>query len=172
MTSNIERELKDRAARMAKPMSDPPSAKQLSQTVRKRRHRQMVIRQTAVGGCAVAACVLFFFRTNEPAKENAAENAIVAVGPDHGVLDTNDVLDPASIKTPAMSPKQIEQKIRLLAKVRQPVPVFEVDEQSQSMRYVGWVEDELQVPVDLDHMPSEQRASFRKALYEPVRYDL
>ena len=171
--NEIQRQLQSQAAELSGPPSTPPSLSQLSGQVAARRHRRAVALRVASSGAAVACVLLivFSFNRNPPADQDSMPVAVTPGAGQLAVLDA-DSGGTVSDSGTAIDPDKIREKMRFLARVRQPRPVYRIDRESNQLRYVGWIEDEQTVPVELNPLSNEQEANIKRVSNRPNVYDL
>jgi hypothetical protein len=76
-----------------------------------------------------------------------------------------DAVGADAVPAPRSKPlKSRPPRVQLYASVSQSVPVFDFDQQTQSMHHIGWVESQQEVPVDMNYVPDNQQDSFKAVL--------
>ena len=163
-TNEIEDQLASQAAELAGPRSSAPSLITLQERVSKRRRRRTLVRRSAAASSLAACALLAFIASKDLTNTNSTDDV-----PKVAANNTNSVDQSTKTK---FDTQAFKEKMRLLARVRRPLPVFQMDRQNRQMRYVGWIEDEQTVPVNLEQLTNEQQATFRKMLDRRNIHDL
>lgn len=91
-------------------------------------------------------------RTSRPLVEHDVENRHSDVTSDSMNSNDQPSIDPGS-------------DVHVYALVRDRVPVFGVPHGSDQVQFVGWIESEQTLPVELNRFPTEQQQNIKSVLY-------
>jgi hypothetical protein len=145
------------------PVSVAPGLDELRvRMLRRRRHRK-VGGATVIGGTIVLVFASVFWPTDiAPDTSISVNNANIAYK--DGALPR---------KSPASSVLTESSDVRVFAKVWRQTPVFELEQETQHLHLVGWIDSEEVVPVDLSQFASEQRKTVEAVLHDTTeRFNL
>ncbi|TWU08200.1 hypothetical protein [Stieleria varia] len=132
------------------PRSSTPSLSQLQTQVTRRRRRRNAIRIAILPLAILAvACVSLSLRTSSDTAELAQTNRI-----DQSAPRTNPQTAPPSISLPNNTSN--EAPVRVFATLRANVPVYDWDQDSGDLQWIGWTQSKRVVPVDLSSYTSEE----------------
>lgn len=127
--------------------------------VRSRRRRLRVGSSLAAIVCLMGTLV-YMNQEETPAPIVDDVPMELALNTDASPPETQQVAD-----VPPSEPQQRSQpRIQLYANVVGAAPVFDFNEDTQSMHHVGWIESERRVPVDMKYVPDRQQKTFNAAL--------
>lgn len=146
----------------APPAAVAPAWNELQRRVARRRRRRKIARAAALTLSLVFALAsLSWYRSSHTAA-NAGEEKQSNPEPTALVKGAQRGLNQPS-RHEASAPSS---PFRLFAKVSRPVPVFGLEQETQLLHLVGWVDSEEVVPVDVTRIPAEQQASIEAVLNE------
>jgi hypothetical protein len=137
------------------PPSNPPDVNELQQRVGKRRRRRTLIATSLVGGTLTCLLVVVLWRPHfgSDANQNRGGAATVAN-------------EPTPLDAPVSLASNEPSGVRVFATVWHQIPIFELEEKTQALRHLGWIDSEEMVPVDLSQFSSDQQKSIEAVLYE------
>jgi hypothetical protein len=142
------------------PESVAPDLHVLQGRVARRRRRKRNVRASALlASLACALASLFWYLGDPSAAETTAENSVVNP---RGVTVPRQIDDSEATEAPPAE----SSRMRVFAKVLRPVPVFGLEQETQHLHLVGWIDSEEVVPVDLSEIPTDQQASIEAVLNE------
>lgn len=137
------------------PPSDPPDSAQLR---RELKHRANVRRQRFAAVCASAACIALVFAW--PTDSSITDTSTTTAQPAERTTTETD----SSIVSAASDASSETAPIRVLATVTRPIAVFDVDEEKQIARHVGWIESRETVAVDLHEFSPSHRETIQATM--------
>lgn len=168
--NEIEQQLRDQS-QFNVPKVAPPPLGVLNARVDVARRRRRRFR-TGVSGAVllvVAGGTLAWINgTNTPRTNGGTESTQIVdampknpTSPKIGPTDT--------IATNTTSKKKNDStfkrpRIQLYAKVRQPLPVFDIQQDTKAIHHIGWVECEESIPLDMRYVPDSQQQTFDAVL--------
>ncbi len=146
-------------ATLATPSFTTPTIQELCQSVHHRRARR---RTRRVGGIAIliAALGVTLFATRQDGSNQPDNLATLTVTPDNSRV--NHAFDAAESQA---GPEDLDGRIRVMAQVVRPEPIFHVDPATQRAWQIGWIETEQSVPIDIQQCSPDQRVRFQNVLY-------
>ena len=147
------------------PQSQPPTLAELQQQVSKRRCTRKSRRRIAgsfLAAATVGLVVTFAYQTPQQVETETAathiEPSITGTPTELRVAENPSSLNPEF--------SQEQNRFRVLARVHQPLPIFQRDENSDHLLHVGWMNSEQVVPVDVNQFQPEQQQSIQAVLTE------
>ena len=169
-SDNLQAKLTQQAQSLPVPASTTPTADSLLQRANRRRGK----RKLTIGSIAMTlGCICTFAVLQNSVTDSETQLAVSDGEPSaRQIVRTPETIPDQFNDLPNVRPESTSPEVRLFARVRQPVPVFELDEQTNQLQYVGWLEKQRRIPVDWQHVPSEDRPRYERALYKPVKYEL
>ena len=130
----------------AQPTAVPPTLHQLRrQSLRRKRNRL---------GVAGGLIVVVLLAITIPMRNERGS----------GLPNVGDAAVSQSTLSPSTPDRPNSPELRLLATVRQSLPVFEVDSTTRYADHVGWIENADVIPVDLRKLDDNQRQMLRSFL--------
>ena len=159
MSDKIQRQL-EQAPEMEVPFSTPPSFSELNERVAVVRRRRKTMR--VISGMTAAACFLMVSLFLIRPKVDGNRDIQIAGNPSSIIPEPNSVNE--SLPVEAELETLHQPKIQLYARVVGTAPVFDYDEDTETIHHVGWIESERRVPVDMKYVPQQHQEKFNAAL--------
>lgn len=132
------------------PASSPPTVSELAERLNHRKRRRKGAAAVAVATVGLLAS--FLLRPDSSESESHRDFVVESVRETVG--STSD----GELKL------EDDAGIRLFATVRQSLPVFEVEKDTQLVHHVGWVDSESVIPIDLESVADDRREFLRAVL--------
>lgn len=146
------------------PPASPPTVDFLNQRVAGLRRRRQIIRATT--STAAVVCLFVLFSLWQPTESHKDGTGAVVAETSPPPATTFETAEP-KFAAPSSQPIKIQpSKVQLYASISQSVPVFDVNEETQTIHHVGWVESNQEVPVNMNYVPENQQDSFNAYLNE------